>query len=142
MDEAKTAVNDSGETLVIVALQDVGLEYSNLTVVLNEVGQIAGYSEAHFDGDEDSGHVTAWLNGEKVRDDDVVSNGGTDRSVGDAVSELNRCLSDAGIPAWIIAAATAVCSFGSLPGYIACLTAVGVGGGTAGYCVGSAWNKL
>ncbi|HJD69113.1 MAG TPA: hypothetical protein K8V54_05170 [Corynebacterium kroppenstedtii] len=144
--EAKAATNSNGETLVIVPIRNEGTEYSNLSVVFSESGNIAGYSEAHFfEKTATSGHVTAWSNGDKVEDEDVSASQSeaiSPRSAGDAISELNRCLSAAGIPAWVVAAATAVCSFGSLPGYIACLTAAGVGGGTAGYCGASAWDKL
>lgn len=145
-DGAKTSTNSKGDTLVMVPIKNEGMEYSNLSVVFSQNGDIADYSESHFvERTETAGHVTAWKSGEKVKDQEVSApEGGTTapRSIGDAVSELNRCLSAAGIPAWIVAAATAVCSFGSLPGYIACLTAAGVGGGTAGYCGASAWDKL
>lgn len=145
-DERMTSTNSKGEVLVMVPIENEGMEYSNLTAVLSTEGDITGYSESHFsEKSETSGHITAWDGGKKVKDEDVSAPEGgvvAPRSIGDAVSELNRCLSAAGIPAWVVAAATAVCSFGSLPGYIACLTAAGVGGGTAGYCGAAAWDKL
>ncbi|KAB3523099.1 hypothetical protein GC425_02825 [Corynebacterium sp. zg254] len=145
-DGAKASVNSKGDTLVMIPIKNEGMEYSNLSVILSSSGDIANYSESHFiEKTQTSGHVTAWNNGNKVKDQEVSAPQDATtaaRSVGDAVSELNRCLSAAGIPAWVVAAATAVCSFGSLPGYIACLTAAGVGGGTAGYCGASAWHKL
>ena len=145
-DGAIAATNSLGDTLAMVPLKNEGLEYSNLSIVFSHNGDIIDYSESHFvEKTQTSGHVTAWKNGDKVRDQQVSVPEGEviePQSVGDAVRELNRCLSAAGIPAWVVAAATAVCSFGSLPGYIACLVAAGVGGGTAGYCGAAAWSKL
>ncbi|WP_146743796.1 hypothetical protein [Corynebacterium heidelbergense] len=144
--DAKSSTNSKGETLVMIPIINEGIEYSNISVVFSNQGDIAGYNESHFvEKPSTSGHVTSWSNGKKIQDKDVSAPQGgitSPRSVGDAISELNRCLSAAGIPAWIVAAATAVRSYGSLPGYIACLTAAGVGGGTAGYCGASAWDKL
>lgn len=145
-DGAKASTNSKGETLVMVPIKNEGMEYSNLSVVFSHKGDIAEYTEWHFvEKTQTSGHVTAWKDGEKVKDEVVSAPEGVTgapRSIGDAVSELNRCLSSAGIPSWIVAAATAVCSLASAPGIIACLTAAGVGGATAGYCVASAWHKM
>lgn len=147
--EAIVAENAENQNLVMIPIKNEGTEYSNLTLVLDENQRILSYSEAHFvEEDSTSGHVTSWTDGEKTLDrtvdaSEVPAEGdpGTE-GVPEAIDRLNDCLSAAGIPAWVVAAATAVCSFGSLPGYIACLTAAGVGGGTAGYCAGEAWEEL
>lgn len=140
-----STVNEAGETLVMLPLRNIGSEYSNVLVALDESGQILNYAESHFTSyDEKSGHAKIWQDGELTVDGDFSDEDAPlqTRGVGDAISALNDCLSAAGIPAWVVAAATAVCSFGSLPGYIACLTAAGVGGGTAGYCAAAAWDAL
>lgn len=133
-------------TMVMVPIKNEGTQYSNLTLILDGQDKVLSYGEAHFaEKSRISGHVTSWTDGKKTIDRDVyapTNEGVETQGIGDAISELNRCLSAAGIPAWIVAAATAVCSFGSIPGYIACLTAAGVGGGTAGYCGAAAWSKL
>ena len=149
LDRAVTAENRNGEVLVMIPITNEGSEYSNLTLMLDSTGQsVESYKEAHFfEETENSGRAVIWDNGKKIKDERVEATASdvddyTTEGVGDAISELNRCLAAAGIPAWIIAAAGFVCSFASLPGFIACLIAAGVGGGTAGYCGIAAWSKL
>lgn len=149
-DAAIVADNEAGEAFVMLPIANEGMEYSNLTVVLNNEQEIASYNETHFfEQSENSGRVIVWQEGEQIRDEVVVDESNVEdlpvaspAGIGDALSALNDCLSAAGIPAWVITAATAFCSFGSLPAYIACLVAAGVGGGTAGYCAAAAWDAL
>lgn len=149
IDEAIAAEDSENQTLVMIPIKNEGTEYSNLSIVLDGEQELLSYSEAHFvEKDSSSGHVTAWVDGKKTIDRVVDSSEATNddgvqpQGLNEAFGELNRCLASAGIPAWIIAAATTVCSFGSVPGIIACMTALGVGGGTAGYCGAAAWDKL
>lgn len=64
------------------------------------------------------------------------------RGFKDALHELNSCLASAGIPAWVVAAATAAGSVGSWPGLAAYMLASGVAGGTVGFCLAKAKQKL
>ncbi|WP_315186713.1 hypothetical protein [Corynebacterium durum] len=150
VDKAITAENKEGQTLVMIPIINVGSKYSNLTLVLDTSSKkVEAYKEAHFfEESATAGRAVIWEDGKQIKDERVeatkedLEKANAEEGIGDAISELNRCLSEAGIPAWIIAAAGFACSLASLPGYIACLVAAGVGGGTAGYCGASAWSKL
>lgn len=145
-DRAIVSTNSKGETLAMVPIKNEGMDIGNFSVVFSNSGDIVDYSETHFvEKTKTSGHITNWRDGKLALDQDAYaleSDGTADRSVQDALAELNRCLSSAGIPAWVFGVASIACSFGSLPGYIACLTAAGAAGGTAGYCGAGAWSKL
>ena len=130
-------------TIVTVPLANEGSQWSNLTAVYNSSGDLQTFSEGHFTAHSaTSGHALIYSDGVKVTDKDVTANNVSTRSIGDAIGELNNCLSAAGIPAWVVAAATAACSTTGWVGIAACYTAAGVGGGTVGYCVGKASAKL
>ena len=141
----KASVGVLGEnTIVTVPLANEGTQWSNLTAVYNPNGDLQTFSEGHFTAHTaSSGHAVIYSNGTKVTDKDVAApDVAVAVGVGDAISELNSCLSAAGIPAWVVAAATAACSTTGWVGIAACYTAAGVGGGTVGYCVGKASQKL
>lgn len=130
-------------TVVTVPLANEGSQWSNLTAVYDTAGQLQTFSEGHFtEHNATSGHALIYSDGAKVTDKDVTASNVSTRSIGDAIGELNNCLSAAGIPAWVVAAATAACSTTGWVGIAACYTAAGVGGGTVGYCVGKAAKKL
>lgn len=130
-------------TIVTVPLANEGSQWSNLTAVYNSAGDLQTFSEGHFtEHSATSGHALIYSDGAKVTDKDVTASNVSTRSIGDAIGELNNCLSAAGIPAWVVAAATAACSTTGWVGIAACYTAAGVGGGTVGYCVGKASKKL
>lgn len=111
-------------------------------------GQVQDYTEGHFkEISSTSGRVTVYQNGKLASDriseakEDPIPV--TTYGIKDAIGELNSCLSAAGIPAWVVAAATAACSAaGGWAGILACYTAAGVAGGTVGYCSGKAAKKL
>ena len=143
-----SAYDVEGTLVVTVPLKNEGTQWSNLTVALNQDQEIENYTEAHFyELSDTSGRVTVYQDGELTTD--RVSEAKeepvrvTTFGLRDAVGELNSCLSAAGIPAWVVAGATAACSaFGGWAGLLACYTASGVAGGTVGYCAGKAAKKL
>lgn len=123
-------------------------EHSNLTVLFNQSRGITGYVEAHFDSHSDfAGHMMLWHDGQLVENRSITLSPASDIAFNDentplgfneAYHALNTCLADAGVPAWIIAAAGFVCTLATIPGVIACLVASGVGGYTAGKCARAA----
>lgn len=131
-------------TLSYTPLAIAGAEYSNITILFDSEGEVTHYTESHLrELSENSGGVKSWANGNLVQDRVVTAPEDafadiSPQDLGSAWAELNRCLSSAGIPAWIVAAAGVVCSLGSVPGIVACLTTLGVGAGTAGWCGASA----
>lgn len=134
--------------VVTVPLDNEGTQWSNLTVTFDSEGKISGYTEGHFtELSETSGKVTVYNDGQLITDKVSVAQPDpiqvTTFSIGDAVRELNSCLSAAGIPAWIVAGASAACTaVGGWAGILACYAAAGVAGGTVGYCAGKAAKAL
>lgn len=120
--------------------------FSNLTLLTDNEGNVITYTEAHFTSTSPwSGHMKLWTDGVLTQDRDVVTevappNKGEYGPDGfnEAYNALNRCLANAGVPAWIIAAAGFVCTLANIPGVNACLVASGVGGYTAGKCARAA----
>lgn len=146
--ENASALEIEGTTVVTVPLKNEGTQWSNLTVTMDPEGQVQDYTEGHFkEISSTSGRVTVYQNGKLASDriseakEDPIPV--TTYGIKDAISELNSCLSAAGIPAWVVAGATAACSAaGGWAGILACYTAAGVAGGTVGYCSGKAAKKL
>lgn len=143
-----------GKNVVTVPLLNVGDGWSNFTAYYSEDQTIEDYTEGYFKQlSEDSGSVKIFLNGMLAtdgvfKDSDAPStpeNSGRATSVmgvKDAIAELNSCLSAAGIPAWLVAGAAALCSTTGWAGILACYAGAGIAGGTVGYCVGKASQKL
>lgn len=132
---------DSSHGALTIPITDDGSQHSNLTVLIDDDNNVMTYTEAHFTTfTEFSGHMTLWHDGTMVQDRFVTAphNDISPQGFNEAYDALNRCLSNAGVPAWIIAAAGFVCTLGSIPGVIACLVASGVGGYTAGKCARAA----
>lgn len=135
-------------------LLNVGDSWSNFTVYYSDNGLIEDYTEGHLKQlSADSGSVKIFLNG-KLETDGVfhdsdaanssaqVNSGAVAFGLRDAIAELNGCLASAGIPAWLVAGAAALCSTTGWVGILACYTGAGIAGGTVGYCVGKAQQKL
>lgn len=146
--ENASALEVEGVKMVTVPIENEGTQWSNLTVTLNSQGQIQDYTEGHFREISDtSGRVTVYQNGNlasdrisEVKEDPVPV---TTYGIRDAIGELNSCLSAAGIPAWVVAGASAACTaVGGWLGILACYAAAGVASGTVGYCSGKAAKKL
>lgn len=53
---------------------------------------------------------------------------------------LDSCLSSAGVPAWLVAAALVACGSTGPAGVVVCLIGAGIGAGTAYYCFLEALN--
>ncbi|MFI6165903.1 hypothetical protein ACIBCN_03865 [Nocardia sp. NPDC051052] len=134
-----------GELRVTVRVATGGTPFSNLQLVVNRDNEVTDYSEVHVtEYTPDSGHVTTWSKDRVVLDQDfaAAADRAIKRGIGDAISELNSCLSSAGIPAWLITAVMLTCRVAVGPGLAACLIAGGVGEATAAYCQGRAISKL
>ncbi|MFD6158237.1 hypothetical protein ACFWF7_34640 [Nocardia sp. NPDC060256] len=139
----QTAAN--GELRVTIPVATGGTPFSNLQLVVNRDNEVTDYSEVHVtEYTPDAGHVTTWSKDQVVLDQDFTA--ATDRAIkrgiGDAVRELNSCLSGAGIPAWLLTAVMTACRFAIGPGLAACLIGGGIGEATAAYCQGRALSKL
>ncbi len=140
-----TQIAANGERHVTIPLAVGGTPFSTLQLVVDRDNEVTDYSEVHFtEYTPDSGHVTKWSKDQVVLDQDFTA--ATDRAIkrgiGDAIGELNSCLSSAGIPAWMIAAVIVACKPIMGPGLAACLVAGGVGAATAAYCQGRAISRL
>lgn len=113
---------------------------------LGNEGEVRDYTESHFYPISDtSGRVAIYQNGELASGEvhQAEKKTTSTRGIRDAVGELNRCLSAAGIPTWIVAGASAACSaVGGWLGILSCYAAAGVASATVGYCAGSAARKL
>lgn len=147
IDWDKSAVTSiDGQSLVSVPLKNSESEWSNISFHFDEDAQLVGYAEAHFTPlSNTSGKAEVYQDGKIVINDifEAEDNGMTFYGIKDAIGELNSCLSAAGIPAWIVAAASVACSAaGGWAGIIACYTAAGIFGGTVGYCAGKAAQQL
>lgn len=98
----------------------------------------------------DSGWITTYANGEQQVYQFVVSKKaeipkGQISPLGMDWGGLNRCLSNAGIASWAIAALSVVCGAACAVtlgvGCVACLVAAsGATGGTIGFCTGKNWH--
>lgn len=134
-----------GPVIARVALDD---EFSNLTLQLNGTSSVAHYAETHVTAiDDESGHVRALQDGVVTVDRIFHNSDAPGADVEEASGEfstmdhklgfwraLNRCLSNAGLPAWLVAFAMMAC--GSNPvGAVICLIGAGIGVGTAYFCV-------
>lgn len=134
-----------GALRVTIPVATGGTPFSSLQFVVDRDNEVTDYSEVHFTANTpDSGHVTTWSKDQVVLDQDftTASDRAIKRGIGDAISELNACLSSAGIPAWVITAALVACRPVIGPGLAACLIAGGVGSATAAYCQGRAVSRL
>ncbi|WP_156801805.1 hypothetical protein [Corynebacterium mastitidis] len=95
-----------------------------------------------------SGTVSLYHNGELTKEEFVEVEESTAPTValrGMDWGGLNRCLSNAGIAAWAIAALSVVCGAACAvtagTGCVLCIAAAsGATGGTVGYCVGQNWK--
>ncbi|WP_280403412.1 hypothetical protein [Nocardia brasiliensis] len=140
-----TSIPNNGTRVIEIPISYIGSRYSNIRAVVNNRNRVIDYAEAHFtERSPDHGHAAVWSNGKPVLDRDLFASGDriVRRGVGDALTELNACLSSAGIPAWLIAGVMAACRTVIGPGLAACLIAGGVGAATAAFCQGRAISKL
>ena len=142
-------IEQEGKIASVIPILNDGDSWSNLAIYFSSDRTIESYIESHFTTlNTSSGHVKIYSNGVAITDsvftnDDLKQNSTSFRGIPDAVNELQKCLSEAGIPAWVVAGASAACSLGGgWAGITACYTAAIVGGGTVGYCVGKAGQKL
>lgn len=119
-----------------IATAKLGDDYDNISAQVTEAFDIVSYTEAHFTElpEQNGGHALIYQDGELLVDD-FFSNAVSTASW----SELNSCLSSAGIAAWLVAAAMVACS-ASGPGLVVCLIGAGIGAGTVGYCVRKAFG--
>lgn len=161
----RNAVLSGGETLgEVFSAKDLGNGSSFVSAkidgasngsvigaVVSNRGDVDTYQISLHEIDERSGTVTTYSNGELVLDEQKVEaepnqdkpSPGTPRGMD--WGELNRCLSNAGIASWAIAALSIACGVACAAtagaGCVACLTAAsGATGGTVGFCVGKAWS--
>lgn len=93
--------------------------------------------------DGDRVRVRTWIDGEPAPSRTLSLDGAasSNRGVVAWTRALNRCLSSAGISAWVVAAAMVACGIASPAAVVLCLIGVGVGAGTASYCVQYAFRN-
>ncbi len=143
--ENMTSTPGNGARVIEIPITHSGSTYSSLRAVMDNRNNVTDYTESHFTQYSPvHGHASVWSNGRTVLDRDLFAVGDKilKRGVGEAVNELNSCLSSAGIPAWLIAGVIVACRTVIGPGLAACLIAGGVGAATAAFCQGRAVSKL
>ncbi|WP_392507513.1 hypothetical protein ACF3NT_11270 [Naumannella halotolerans] len=140
MDFGKAKLIDEGNGLIVVATPTRGVDAgSNFTVAFDaSSGEVVQTAEAHLkQTSESSGIAKMWKDGVSVVDKEFTNRDALNLgpTADGFIERLNRCLSNAGIPAWLLAAAAAGCGLGPAAAKIACIVALGIGAGTASYWV-------
>ncbi len=119
-----------------------GVYMATVSATLSPDKELIQTSQAVFTGDEQGGHASIWVDGEKVVDDYFSNVPEGDDVVVPMFSwgKFNDCLASAGIASWVIAALGTACGVAcgatAGAGCVACMVGLGlVGGGTIGYCM-------
>lgn len=134
---------DDGSVYVSYQLIGEGVYASNLGAFVAPDGTVAQRTELAIQGDDTSGTVRMWVDGEKTLDRVVTNPDSGLITPQFSWSKFNRCLSSAGIPGYVITALTIACAavcVGTVGvGCVACIAAAaGIFGGTVGYCLDEA----
>lgn len=123
---------------------------SNVSIALKG-GSIQQVVESHFSTvSAGSGLARVWRDGRVIVDGlfsvsspsgrGVYLDGGSGRTQGFSLDKVNRCLSNAGVPAWLVAAAGFACGIPEPATKIICIIGLGIGAGTLSFCVRYAFD--